>query len=146
MANEPKLKVGVIGTGVLGKYHTNLYRTAPHADLVGIYDMGWGVPDVDVHAEGLEPVRAGAARNVASGDVAAPVFQQYGERGHSDASYAGEMDLPVHHSPHNERMCATERRSESSSTACDGSKTTCLTFLAKSASAAKSTLPSPGAK
>ena len=99
-----------------------------------------------VHAEGLEPVRAGAARNVASGDVAAPVFQQHGERGHSDASYAGEMDLPVHHSPHNERMCATERRSESSSTACDGSKTTWLTFLAKSASAAKSTLPSPGAK
>ena len=38
MANEPKLKVGVIGTGVLGKFHTNLYRTAPHADLVGIYD------------------------------------------------------------------------------------------------------------
>lgn len=38
MANELKLKVGVIGTGVLGKFHTNLYRTAPHADLVGIYD------------------------------------------------------------------------------------------------------------
>jgi predicted dehydrogenase len=38
MANEPKLKVGVVGTGVLGKYHTNLYRSAPHADLVGIYD------------------------------------------------------------------------------------------------------------
>ena len=38
MDNEPKLKVGVVGTGVLGKYHTNLYRSAPHADLVGIYD------------------------------------------------------------------------------------------------------------
>ena len=38
MASETKLKVGVIGTGVLGKFHTNLYRTAPHADLVGIYD------------------------------------------------------------------------------------------------------------
>ena len=27
MANEPKLKVGVIGTGVLGKYHTYIQHT-----------------------------------------------------------------------------------------------------------------------
>lgn len=34
-----KLKVGVIGTGVLGKYHTKLYKANPKAELVGIYDV-----------------------------------------------------------------------------------------------------------
>ncbi len=34
-----KLKVGVIGAGVLGKYHTRLYKANPKVELVGIYDV-----------------------------------------------------------------------------------------------------------
>ncbi|HBC85336.1 MAG TPA: oxidoreductase [Lentisphaeria bacterium] len=33
-----KIKVGVIGVGVLGKHHTRLYKQDKHAELVGIYD------------------------------------------------------------------------------------------------------------
>lgn len=33
-----KLKVGVIGTGHLGKIHTKLYKTIPNCELIGIYD------------------------------------------------------------------------------------------------------------
>lgn len=34
-----KLKVGVIGTGVLGRYHTKIYSEKPDIDLVGVYDI-----------------------------------------------------------------------------------------------------------
>ena len=33
-----KLKVGVIGVGVLGKHHTRLYKQNKQAELIGIYD------------------------------------------------------------------------------------------------------------
>ena len=40
MAEEmPKLKVGVIGVGVLGHHHARLYAENPHAEVVGIYDV-----------------------------------------------------------------------------------------------------------
>ena len=38
MAEERKIKVGVIGVGVLGRYHTNLYSKSPRAELIGVYD------------------------------------------------------------------------------------------------------------
>lgn len=38
MSEDRKLRVGVIGTGVLGRYHTNLYKSNPDVNLVGIYD------------------------------------------------------------------------------------------------------------
>ncbi len=38
MAVGDKLKVGVIGTGVLGRYHTKLYAVNPKVELVGVYD------------------------------------------------------------------------------------------------------------
>lgn len=38
MSEQNKIKVGVIGVGVLGRYHTNLYKQSPNAELVGVYD------------------------------------------------------------------------------------------------------------
>ena len=34
-----KLKVGVLGAGVLGRYHTKLYKANPKVELVGVYDV-----------------------------------------------------------------------------------------------------------
>ena len=34
-----KLKMGILGAGVLGKYHTKLTKANPKAELVGIYDV-----------------------------------------------------------------------------------------------------------
>lgn len=36
---DEKLKVGVVGTGVLGRYHTKIYSEKPDVDLVGVYDL-----------------------------------------------------------------------------------------------------------
>ena len=36
---KEKLKVGVIGVGVLGKHHTRLYNENPDTELVGVYDI-----------------------------------------------------------------------------------------------------------
>lgn len=33
-----RVRVGVVGTGVLGRYHARLYAQLPEADLVGVYD------------------------------------------------------------------------------------------------------------
>lgn len=38
MSSERKVKVGVIGVGVLGKHHTRLYKQSKNAELMGIYD------------------------------------------------------------------------------------------------------------
>ena len=59
MENELKLKVGVIGTGVLGKYHTNLYRTTPHVELVGVYDA-----DPKVSADAAKQFNVKAFQNL----------------------------------------------------------------------------------
>ena len=37
--NREKLKVGVIGVGVLGRIHTKLYRENPDVELVGVFDV-----------------------------------------------------------------------------------------------------------
>ena len=37
--NKEKLKVGVIGVGVLGRFHTKLYRENPNVELVGVFDV-----------------------------------------------------------------------------------------------------------
>jgi len=34
-----KIRVGVVGVGVLGRYHTKIYRESPNAELVGVYDV-----------------------------------------------------------------------------------------------------------
>lgn len=36
--NNRKLKVGVIGVGVLGRHHTRFYRESNYTELIGIYD------------------------------------------------------------------------------------------------------------
>ena len=36
--DDRKLKVGVIGVGALGRFHTKFYNESPNAELVGIYD------------------------------------------------------------------------------------------------------------
>ncbi len=38
-ALENKIKVGVVGVGVLGRYHTKIYSESKNADLVGVYDL-----------------------------------------------------------------------------------------------------------
>jgi len=37
--SQQKLKVGVVGAGVLGRYHTRIYKNVPDAELVGVYDL-----------------------------------------------------------------------------------------------------------
>ena len=39
MEKVPKLKVGVIGVGALGRHHARLYAQSPNAEVVGIYDV-----------------------------------------------------------------------------------------------------------
>ncbi len=39
MDNMPKIKVGVIGTGALGRHHARLYAQNPRAEMVGIFDV-----------------------------------------------------------------------------------------------------------
>ena len=36
---KEKIKVGVVGVGVLGRYHTKIYSESPNAELVGVYDV-----------------------------------------------------------------------------------------------------------
>ena len=38
MSGKQKVKVGVIGVGVLGRYHTNIYSKSPNVELIGVYD------------------------------------------------------------------------------------------------------------
>lgn len=38
-SNKEKLKVGVVGVGVLGKHHTRLYNANKDAELVGVFDV-----------------------------------------------------------------------------------------------------------
>lgn len=39
MENMPKIKVGVIGTGALGRHHARLYAQSPNAEMIGIFDV-----------------------------------------------------------------------------------------------------------
>ena len=39
---KEKIKVGVVGVGVLGHHHTRLYKANPDAELVGVYDVSPG--------------------------------------------------------------------------------------------------------
>lgn len=39
MASETPLRVGVVGTGALGRHHVRILGELPQADLVGIYDQ-----------------------------------------------------------------------------------------------------------
>lgn len=39
MENQSKIKVGVIGTGALGRHHARLYAQNPRAEMVGIFDV-----------------------------------------------------------------------------------------------------------
>ena len=39
MADLAKIKVGVIGTGALGRHHARLYAQNPRAEMIGIFDV-----------------------------------------------------------------------------------------------------------
>ena len=39
MSEVQKIKVGVIGTGALGRHHARLYAQNPRAEMVGVYDV-----------------------------------------------------------------------------------------------------------
>ena len=39
MSDHAKIKVGVVGVGVLGRYHTKIYSESPNAELIGVYDV-----------------------------------------------------------------------------------------------------------
>lgn len=39
MARKPRLRIGVVGTGALGRHHVRILADLPDADLVGIYDQ-----------------------------------------------------------------------------------------------------------
>ena len=36
---ENRIRVGVVGVGVLGRYHTKIYSESKNAELVGVYDL-----------------------------------------------------------------------------------------------------------
>jgi len=36
---EPKIKVGVIGVGALGRHHARLYKMSENAEIVGVFDV-----------------------------------------------------------------------------------------------------------
>ena len=38
-AREPRLRIGVVGTGAMGRHHVRILAALPEADLVGIYDQ-----------------------------------------------------------------------------------------------------------
>ena len=38
-SEKSKVKVGVIGVGVLGRHHARLYKQSEKAEIVGIYDV-----------------------------------------------------------------------------------------------------------
>ncbi|MBQ9338397.1 MAG: Gfo/Idh/MocA family oxidoreductase [Lentisphaeria bacterium] len=38
-SKKEKIKVGVIGVGVLGRFHTKLYKENPDVELVGVFDV-----------------------------------------------------------------------------------------------------------
>ena len=39
MENQSKIKVGVVGTGALGRHHARLYAQNPRAEMIGIFDV-----------------------------------------------------------------------------------------------------------
>ena len=39
MENMPKVRVGVVGTGALGRHHARLYAQNPNAEMIGIFDV-----------------------------------------------------------------------------------------------------------
>ena len=39
---KDKIRVGVVGVGVLGHHHTRLYKANPDAELIGVYDVSPG--------------------------------------------------------------------------------------------------------
>lgn len=39
MSSDKKLKVGVIGVGVLGRHHARLYKENPKVEVVGVFDV-----------------------------------------------------------------------------------------------------------
>lgn len=39
MSESRKIKVGVIGTGALGRHHARLYAQNPNAEVIGVYDV-----------------------------------------------------------------------------------------------------------
>ncbi len=39
MSNQEKIKVGVLGVGVLGRHHARLYNLSDNAEVVGIFDV-----------------------------------------------------------------------------------------------------------
>ena len=39
MENMPKVRVGVVGTGALGRHHARLYALNPNAEMIGIFDV-----------------------------------------------------------------------------------------------------------
>ena len=39
---KDKIRVGVVGVGVLGHHHTRLYKANPDVELVGVYDVSPG--------------------------------------------------------------------------------------------------------
>ena len=44
MENCEKIKVGVVGTGALGRHHARLYAQNPRAEMVGIFDVQLEMP------------------------------------------------------------------------------------------------------
>ncbi|MEO8504306.1 MAG: Gfo/Idh/MocA family oxidoreductase [Acidobacteriota bacterium] len=78
MAPEPEtprtLRVGVIGTGALGRHHARILSQMPGADMVGIHDRNVATADAIAREHGVRswPTLEALAENVDAAVVAVP--------------------------------------------------------------------------
>lgn len=88
MSANDKIKVGVIGVGVLGRHHARLYKSVKGAEIVGVYDVNaenaakvGAEFDIPAYTDMMELVEQCDAVSVAvpanyHGDVTIPVLEK----------------------------------------------------------------------
>ena len=76
---KDKLKVGVIGVGVLGRFHTKLYKENPDVELVGVFDVSASQAAKIGQEFGVQPFAAEAelAAQCDALTVAVPATKHY---------------------------------------------------------------------
>ena len=77
--NKEKLKVGVIGVGVLGRFHTKLYKENPNVELVGVFDVSSAAAAKIAQEFGVKPFSSEAelAAQCDALTVAVPATNHY---------------------------------------------------------------------
>ena len=73
------LKVGVVGVGVLGRFHTKLYKENPNVELVGVYDVSSAAANAVAKEFGVKPFESftDLANHCDALTVAVPATKHY---------------------------------------------------------------------